>query len=102
MITTNGKLILEAGSINYFDQPDILVRPAIEDDAGALITMVLRFFKPGTQDQVGEFVLRSSLTLVDAETGSGSGETAPFFDACQRAVKTALLALNPTITFTIV
>lgn len=102
MITTSGLIIAETGSITQYNTPDIYCIPTIHDDAGAYISVQLFFYKPGSTYQVGEYQWRTDLATIDAETGSGSGETAPFFNAVQKAVKTYLSALNGGITFTIV
>jgi hypothetical protein len=49
----------------------------------------------------GEAIFELTTTLIDAETGSGSGESAPFYNAAQKAVKTILAALNGGVTFTV-
>jgi len=56
----------------------------------------------GTDTPVqGEAMFELTTTLIDAETGSGSGESAPFYNAAQKAVKTILAALNGGVTFTV-
>lgn len=55
-------------------------------------------------NEIGRATIELTTTEIDAETGSGSGETAIWYNAVERAVKTKLEAIadNASVTFTIV
>jgi len=55
-----------------------------------------------TTTVIGYGAVSITKTDVDAETGSGTGETAPWFNALQKAVITKLSAFNASTVFTIV
>ena len=66
--------------------------------------MTLRILGAAVNTEFFRDTMEVTVTEVDAETGSGSGETAPWFNALQKAVKTKLAAItgNGSTTFTVV
>ena len=102
-ITTNGRIVLESGSIAQHNTPDIYVGftySAFQTSYIANITLT----KPGAGAAAiyAEFQIRYTKTQIDAYTGAGAGDTAKIQNDMLQAVKATLLALNPAITFTIV
>jgi hypothetical protein len=66
--------------------------------------VVLRITDSATLNEIARGYMEVTATEVDAETGSGSGETDPWFNALQKAVKTKLEAIadNASVTFTVI
>lgn len=66
--------------------------------------VVVRVLDATTSSEAGQGQVFVTATEVDAETGSGTGETDPWFNALQKAVKTKLSAItgNGSTTFTVV
>ncbi len=104
MITTStSPFVVESGSQKEFDGCTIVCEPTffeVQDNFNVILHI---------QDTVStNFIDRGYMTVtateVDAETGSGSGETDPWFNALQKAVITKLSAMtgNGSTTFTIV
>jgi len=102
MITTNGNTIFESGSIVKYDTPNIVVVPTYYPRSGDVI-LTLRITPAASPDITSaEATLRTTKTDIDAKTGTGTGDTAKWINAVEQVAKDLLLALNPSITFTIV
>ena len=102
-ITTNGRIILESGSIAQHNTPDIYVGftySAFQESYIANLTLT----KPmaGADAIYTEFNIRYTKAEIDAFTGRGTGDTEKVQDAIMQAVAATLLVINPTITFTII
>ncbi len=102
MITSSGVFIVETGGTVKYDQADVRIYAQTMDETGDTVQVELRIFKNTTDFQVGQYLWRTDATTINAETGSGTGEFANFFTACQLAAKTYLSGLNGGVTFTIV
>lgn len=102
MLTTNGNVIFESGSIVQYNTPNIVVVPTYYPSTGdVLITLLITpSASPGLT--VAEATLRTKKTDIDAKTDTGTGDTEKFQNAIEQVAKDMLLALNPSITFTIV
>ncbi len=97
-ITTNGVIILESGSISSHNTPDIYATSQYSPFSECwLVTLTLT--KPAIY---AEFSMLYTKAQIDAYTGTGTGDTAKIENAILQAVKATLLALNASITFTIV
>ena len=102
MITTNGNTIFEAGSIVKYDTPNIVVVPTYYPRTEDVL-LTLRITPSASPDLTSaEATFRTTKTDIDAKTGTGTGDTAKYYNAVEQVVKDLLLALNPSITFTIV
>ena len=102
MIQSNGDVVYESGSIQKYTTPDTYCDPQYFQRTGD-ITVNLRVVPTGsTTFTSAEYVMRITKTQVDAKTGTGTGDTAKWQNAVEQVVKDLLLALNPSITFTIV
>jgi hypothetical protein len=104
MITTStAAFVLESGSQQKYDGSSIVCQPVFfESLARFEITLIVQ--SSTTTLEIGRGYLTVTTADVDAETGSGSGETAPWFNALQKAVRTKLSAMtgNASTVFTIV
>lgn len=104
MITTSSSaFVIESGSQSKYDGANILCEP-VYYELRQSFAVTPRIQDSSTTNFIGSGQMEVTKTEVDAETGSGSGETAPWFDALQKAVKTKLSAMtgNGSVTFTIV
>lgn len=102
MITSNGKFIVDTSSPTFYDTADVRIFITTQDETGDDILIEIRLYKNTQPNVVGSYNWRTTAALINAETGSGTGEWANFFTAAQLAVKTYLSGLNGAITFTIV
>lgn len=104
MITTSGgRFVVEDDSQQQFSGSSIICEPTyseIQEKFAVRLNII---------DSVSSNIIAYGYTEVtkaevDAETGSGTGETANWFSALQEAVVTKLEALtgNGSITFTVV
>lgn len=104
MITTSvAPFVVESGSQQKYDGSNIICEPTYLE----LLTSFqvrLNVVDSTTTTVIGYGAVSITKTEVDAETGAGSGETAPWFSALQKAVITKLAAMtgNGSTTFTIV
>ena len=101
--TSTAAFVVESGSQQKYDGSSIDCEPTYNQ------TQQTFYVRLNVLDSVSTAVIGyGSLTVtkaeVDAESGAGSGETAPWFNALERAVKTKLSAMtgNASTTFTIV
>lgn len=102
MITSSGLFKVETGGTTYYDTADVRIFINTQDETGNRVVIELRIFKNTTNGQIGQYFWASNATLINAETGTGTGQFLLTFTACQLAAKTYLSGLNPTVTFNIV
>lgn len=104
MITTaTAAFVLESSAQQQFNGSSIICEP-VYYETGTSFSVTLRVLDSATTREVGRGGVVVTLAEVDAETGTGSGETAPWFNALQKAVITKLSAMtgNGSTVFTIV
>ena len=92
-----------SASQQEFDGASIKCEPVfLETQAWFEITLIVS--DSATTAEIARGYMTVTTAEVDAETGSGSGETAPWFNALQKAVITKLTAMtgNGSTVFTIV
>jgi hypothetical protein len=101
--TSTAPFEVEDGSQQKFDGSSIIVEPVFFELLQKF-EITLRVLDSATTNEIGRGYMSVTTTEVDAETGSGSGEYAPWWSALQRAVKTKLAAMtgNASTVFTIV
>ena len=103
MITTSvAPFVIEDSSQKEFDGCSIVCEPTffeITDKFG----VILHIQDTVSSNYIDRGYMELTPTEVDAETGSGTGETDPWFNALQKAVKTKLLTYtgNGGTTFTV-
>ena len=104
MITTStAAFVLESGSQQQYNGSSIICQPVFFETLSRFeVTLIV--LSSTTTAEIGRGYINVTTTEVDAETGSGSGEHAPWFNALQKAVKTKLAAMtgNASTVFTIV
>ena len=105
MITTaTAPFVLEsAGSQKEFDGCNIICEPTFFEIQDTF-SVLLHIQDTATSNYIDRGYVEVTATEVDAETGSGTGETDPWFNALQKAVITKLSAYtgNGSTVFTIV
>ena len=104
MITTaTAAFVIESGSQQKYDGSSIICEPVLYETLSRF-EVTLRVLDSATTTEIGRGYVNVTTTEVDAETGSGSGEHAPWFNALQKAVKTKLAAMtgNASTVFSIV
>lgn len=104
MITTSvAPFVVESGSQQKYDGSNIICEPTYIE-LQTTFHVRLNVVDSTTTTVIGYGVVNVTTTEVDAETGAGSGETAPWFSALQKAVITKLTAMtgNASTTFGIV
>lgn len=104
MITTSGgRFVLEAGSQQQFSSSNIICVPRYYELQQSF-DVDLWVQDSSTTKHLSNGSMNLTRTEVDAETGSGTGETTQWFRALQEAVITKLEAIpdNSAITFTVV
>lgn len=104
MITTSGgRFVVEDGSQQQFNGSSIICEPTYFETAEKF-GVRLNVIDSTTTTIIAYGYIEVTNTEVDAETGSGTGETANWFSALQEAVITKLEALtgNGSTTFTVV
>ncbi len=104
MITTSSHtFVLESGSQKTYDGASIVCEPLYNEFQTAF-GITLHILDTISTNYIDRGYMSLTVAEVDAETGTGSGETAPWFNALQKAVKTKLLTYtgNASVTFTIV
>lgn len=104
MITTStAPFVVTSGSQQEFDGSSIICQPVFMETL-SWFEVTLIVLDSATTAEISRGYLTVTTTEIDAETGSGSGETAPWFNALQKAVKTKLAAMtgNASTVFTIV
>lgn len=102
-ISTNGNIILESGSIEEFDTPNIYCEATLQKRVG--VWQVVLQLTPVGAPSVGAFVKTFQIDIpeadIDALTCSGSDNSDKTQNCILQAVKDYLLVLNPSITFTL-
>ena len=104
MITTaTAAFVIESGSQQKYDGSSIICEPVFFETLSRF-EITLRVLSSTTSNEIGRGYMSVTTTEVDAETGSGSGEHAIWFNALQKAVITKLAAMtgNASTVFTIV
>ena len=104
MITiATAAFVIESASQQKYDGSSIICEPVFYETLSRF-EVTLRVLDSSTTTEIGRGSIQVTTTEVDAETGSGSGEYAPWFNALQKAVKTKLAAMtgNASTVFTIV
>ena len=104
MITTStAAFVIESGAQQKFDGSSIVCEPLYSESTNSY-GVKLFVQDSTTTNTIGQGYMDLTTAEVDAETGSGSGEHAPWWNALQKAVKTKLAAMtgNASTTFTIV
>ena len=101
-ITCSGRVYLEAGAVQTFASPTIYVNPSYNPFLDQ-VTCRLSLTAPSTPTIVYEIAVVFDKATIDGKTGTGTGDTAKFFSACNQAVKDWLEAIadNSPVTFTI-
>lgn len=105
MITTaTAAFVLESGSQKKYDAGAIIYCEPTYMENSTGFRVYLRVQDSVSTEYIGEGSMWLTVTEVDAETGSGTGETAPWWNALQKAVKTKLLTYtgNGSTSFTVV
>lgn len=104
MITTaTAAFVVESGAQQKFDGSSIICEPVFFESLSRF-EVTLRILDSATTNEIGRGYMALTTTEVDAETGAGTGEYAPWFNALQKAVITKLAAMtgNASTVFTIV
>lgn len=104
MITTSGSaFVIESASQQTFSGSTIICQPVFLE-ARSVFGVTLFVQNSSTTTIIAQGAMTLTTAEVDAEAGSGTGETAPWFNALQKAVKTKLTAMtgNGSTTFTVV
>lgn len=104
MITTaTAAFVIESGSEQTFDGSSIICEPVFLETLSRF-EITLRVLSSSTTSEIARGYITVTTTEVDAETGSGTGEHAPWWNALQKAVITKLSAMtgNASTVFTIV
>ena len=101
--TTTSPFILESGSEQQFDGSSIICHPTYIE-LQELFSVQLNIISSTTTSVIAYGQISVTKTEVDAESGTGTGETAPWFNALQKAVITKLSAIsgNGSVVFSIV
>lgn len=99
-IETDGVIILESGSVEQYDTPNIYCNAKYETLANYW-TVTVQLIAPAATNYVRETNLVFTKTDIDSYTGSGTTETDKVQNCVLQAVAAYLLVLNPTITFTL-
>lgn len=104
MITTStAPFVLEDSSQNEFNGSSIVCEP-VYFELQTKLGVRLNVIDSADSNVIAYGYIELTNAEVDAETGSGTGETAIWFNAVQKAVITKLSAItgNGSVTFTIV
>ena len=104
MITTaTAAFVLEQDAQAQYLGASIICEPTFFETTDQF-AVTLRILDSVSTNEIARGYMEVTATEVDAETGSGTGETDPWFNALQKAVKTKLEAIadNSGVTFTVV
>lgn len=104
MITTaTAAFVVESGSQQKYDGSSIVCQPVFFESL-LRFEVTLIVLSSTTTNEIGRGYISVTTTEVDAQTGSGSGEYAPWWNALQKAVIAKLSAMtgNASTVFTIV
>jgi hypothetical protein len=104
MITTSvAAFVLSEDSQQKFEGSSILCQPTYSE-LSEVFSVRLIVLDSVTNNTIAVSSIEVTKTEVDAETGGGTGETDPWWNALQKAVKTKLAAItdNSGVTFNIV
>ena len=102
-ITSSGRVYLEAGALQSFSSPTVYIKPSYNPFLSQ-VTCRLSITAPSTTIVVAEITVVFDKSTVDAKTGTGTGDTDKFLNACHQCVKDWLEAIpdNSTVTFTVI
>jgi len=102
-ISTNGNIILESGSIEEFDTPNIYCEATLQKRIGVwqVILSLTAVGAPSSGASVKTFQIDFAEADIDALTCSGSDNSDKTQNCILQAVAAYLLVINPTITFTL-
>jgi hypothetical protein len=103
MITTSvAAFVLEEDSQQKFEGSSIMCEPTYYELQTKFVVK-LNILDSVSNTVISYGYIEVTKTEVDAETGSGTGETDPWWNALQKAVKTKLAAItdNSGVTFTV-
>lgn len=104
MITTaTAAFVLEEDSQQQFLGSSIICEPTYLE-IESKFSVRLNVLDSTTSSVIAYGNIQVTKTEVDAETGGGTGETDPWWNALQKAVKTKLAAIpdNSSVTFNVV
>lgn len=104
MITTSvAAFVLEQGDQLKFSGSSILCEPTYRE-LQSTFTVRLNILDSVSNNVIHYGYMELTKSEVDAETGGGTGETDPWWNALQKAVKTKLAAIpdNSSVTFNVV
>lgn len=99
--TSTAPFVIESGSQKEFDLSSIICEPTFYESTDKF-SVTLRVINSVSTLEIDRGFVEVTATDVDAETGAGTGETDPWFNALQKAVITKLAVYNASTTFTIV
>lgn len=102
-ISTNGNIVLEAGSIEEYDTPNIYCEATLQKRVGVwqVILSLTPAGAPSAGASVKTFQVDFAEADIDALTCAGSDNSDKSQNCVLQAVAAYLLALNPSITFTL-
>jgi hypothetical protein len=101
--TSTAAFVLVSGSNKQFNGSSIICEP-LYIETSQTFHVTLRVLESASTNEIERTTIYLTKAEVDAETGTGSGETDPWFNAVQKASITKLSAYsgNGSTTFTIV
>lgn len=102
-ISAVGRVCYKAGDIARYPDVTTIVNPTYNNLNGTVI-LRLSVVLSGTTDASDVFTYATTKVVIDTYTGTGTGDTAKFHNACLQAVKAYLESLteNTGVTFTII
>lgn len=99
--TSTAAFVLDSGSNKQFNGSSIICEP-LYNETSQVFHVTLRVLDSATTNEIERAIIYLTKAEVDAETGTGSGETDLWFNAVQKASITKLSGYNASTTFTIV
>lgn len=102
-IETSGNIILESGSIEEYNQPDIYCEGTYQRRIGVWQVIVQLKINGGTSSDgfVKTMQIDFDDSVIDALSCTGGSTSETIQNCILQAVAAYLLALNPSITFTL-
>ena len=106
MIASDSPTVVEDGSQLVYSNPTFLLIEVIETAAGTDIGLRYGIYPvvfSATSSQIGSFFLPTTISAVNAKTGSGATDRIKFRNACDQVFEDYLSGLsdNSGVTFTI-
>lgn len=101
-ISASGRVYLETGALNSYSSPSIYISPSYNPFLQQVVCR-LTITAPASTIPVAEITVVLDKSTVDAKTGSGTGDTAKFYNAVNQCIKDWLEAIpdNSSTTFTL-